>query len=120
MKSNSFHNTDNITKLFIHINKFIKLIVVIKIIIMTADLTVNIALNLFIQINKFVKFTEFNNFINLFTLKKLLATEAPKAFKINIVIKTTILITASLTSNNIINSPIQNNKNLSNSVVSCC
>ena len=109
-------------ELFIHVDKFtelLKMIVVTEAIMMTADLTINIVSNSSIQINKLDKFSEFNNFIDLLTLKELLVTEAPKAPEVNIVTKTTVLITASLTSNNTTNLSIQNNKGLPNSAAPC-
>ena len=123
VESNSVHNAGSMTELSIHINKFIELpevIVVIKVTMMTADLTANIVSNLLIQIDELDKFSEFNDLIDLPTLKELLATEAPKASEVNIATKITMLITASLTSNNVTNSPIQNNKGLSNSAAPCC
>ena len=101
------------TELFIHINKVIELLKIIVVIetfiIMTADLTINIALNLSIQIDKFNKFSESGDFINLFTLKKLLAMgalKASKTSKVNIATETTMLITVSLIFNNTTNLPI--------------
>ena len=113
------------TESSIHIDKFTelpKVIVATEAIMMTADLTTNIASNLPIQIDELDEFSESNNLIDLPTLKELLATEAPKAPEapeVNIATETTVLITASLTSNNTTNSPIQNNKGLPNSAAPC-
>ena len=123
MESNPFHNAGSIIKSFIHINKFTELpevIVVTEVIMITADLIVNIALNLFIQINKLDKFKKSDNLIDLLTLKELFAIEAFKAPEVNIVTEIIMLITASLTFNNAINLPIQNNKGFLNSAASCC